>query len=150
MLIWQQFSVRPSGPIYIYIYIMYIFFKSWPMLFVFFINSSYYYPCPIYRPLMGILFRFSTLIARRMGPTWGPSGADRTQVGPMLATWTSLSVYILVMSLQVIWRGDIHRFSSKIARFSNDLLRLDKGQRVSVVVVILFPTECKQWGQNNE
>ena len=29
------------------------------------------------------------------GPTWGPSGADRTQVGPMLAPWTLLS-------------GDIH------------------------------------------
>ena len=26
-----------------------------------------------------------------MGPTWGPSGADRTQVGPMLARWTLLS-----------------------------------------------------------
>ena len=33
----------------------------------------------------------STLIARFMGPTWGPSGADRTQVGPMLAPWTLLS-----------------------------------------------------------
>ena len=31
------------------------------------------------------------LIARSMGPTWGPAGADRTQVGPMLATWTLLS-----------------------------------------------------------
>ena len=26
-----------------------------------------------------------TLIARFMGPTWGPSGADKTQVVPMLA-----------------------------------------------------------------
>ena len=26
-----------------------------------------------------------------MGPTWGPSGADRIQVGPMLAPWTLLS-----------------------------------------------------------
>ena len=26
-----------------------------------------------------------------MGPSWGPSGADRTQVGPMLAPWTLLS-----------------------------------------------------------
>ena len=26
-----------------------------------------------------------------MGPAWGPSGADRTQVGPMLAPWTLLS-----------------------------------------------------------
>ena len=31
------------------------------------------------------------LIARFMGPTWGPSGAARTQVGPMLAPWTLLS-----------------------------------------------------------
>ena len=30
-------------------------------------------------------------IAKFMGPTWGPSGADRTQVGPMLAPWTLLS-----------------------------------------------------------
>ena len=27
------------------------------------------------------------------GPTWGPSGADRTQVGPMLTPWTLLSVW---------------------------------------------------------
>ena len=32
-----------------------------------------------------------SLIARLMGPTWGSSGADRTQVGPMLAPWTLLS-----------------------------------------------------------
>ena len=31
-----------------------------------------------------------TLIARFMGLTWGPSGADRAQVGPMLAPWTLL------------------------------------------------------------
>ena len=31
------------------------------------------------------------LIARFMGPTWGPSGADRTLVGPMLAPPTLLS-----------------------------------------------------------
>ena len=34
-----------------------------------------------------------TLIARLMESTWGPTGADRTQVGPMLATWTLLSGY---------------------------------------------------------
>ena len=32
-----------------------------------------------------------TLLARFMGPTWGPPGADRTQVGPMLAPWSLLS-----------------------------------------------------------
>ena len=39
----------------------------------------------------GMLELKETLIVRFMGPTWGPSGADRTQVGPMLAPWTLLS-----------------------------------------------------------
>ena len=37
-----------------------------------------------------------TQIARFMGPTWGPPGDDRTQVGPMLAPWTLLSGYSCV------------------------------------------------------
>ena len=37
----------------------------------------------------------NTLIAMFMGPTWGPSGADRAQVGPVLAPWTLLSGYKL-------------------------------------------------------
>ena len=37
----------------------------------------------------------SSLIARFMGPKMGPSGADRTQVGPMLAPWILLSVICL-------------------------------------------------------
>ena len=41
------------------------------------------------------------LIARFMGPTWGPSGADRTQVGPMLAPWNLQ--YILLLLCLVLW-----------------------------------------------
>ena len=37
-----------------------------------------------------------TVIAKFMGPTWGPSGADRTQVGPILAPWTLLSGVLLL------------------------------------------------------
>ena len=37
------------------------------------------------------VFDVSPLISRYMGPSWGPSGADRTQVGPMLTPWTLLS-----------------------------------------------------------
>ena len=40
-----------------------------------------------------------SLITRFMGPTRGPSGADRTQVGPMLAPWILLSgvpIYIYI------------------------------------------------------
>ena len=42
-----------------------------------------------------LIFSADTQIARFMGPTWGPSGAGRTQVGPMLATWTLLSGYFI-------------------------------------------------------
>ena len=37
------------------------------------------------------LIQILPLIARLMGPKWCPSGADRAQVGPMLAPWTLLS-----------------------------------------------------------
>ena len=40
-----------------------------------------------------ILRRSITLIARFMVPTWGPSGADRTQVSPMLSPWTYLGSF---------------------------------------------------------
>ena len=40
-----------------------------------------------------------TLIARFMGPIWGPPGADRTQVGRMLAPWILLSGYVLACRL---------------------------------------------------
>ena len=36
-------------------------------------------------------FIVATPIAKLMGQTWGTPGADRTQLGPMLATWTLLS-----------------------------------------------------------
>ena len=34
------------------------------------------------------LGKITSLISRFMGPTWGPSGADRAQVGPILVPWT--------------------------------------------------------------
>ena len=46
----------------------------------------------------------SSLIARFMGPTWGPSGADRTQVGPMLDPWTLLSGIFLLWQITSLQR----------------------------------------------
>ena len=46
-----------------------------------------------------------TLIARFMGPTWGLPGADRTQVGPMWATWTLLSGLYASINLIIIGSG---------------------------------------------
>ena len=56
----------------------------------------------------------TTLIARFMGPTWGPSGADRTQVGPMLAPWTLLSGQcwnIVDLTIRNKFQWNLHRNS---------------------------------------
>ena len=48
--------------------------------------------CLMYLSLKCVIIeQDDSLIARFVRPTWGPSGADRTQVGPMLAPWTLLS-----------------------------------------------------------
>ena len=46
----------------------------------------------------------ASLIARFMGPTWSPSGADRTQVGPMLTPLTLLSGLFYIFEVQM-WIG---------------------------------------------
>ena len=51
----------------------------------------------------GELLCISALIARFMGTTWGPSGSDRTQVGPMLGPWTLLSGRLPVLWLLMTW-----------------------------------------------
>ena len=59
-----------------------------------------------------------------MGPTWGPSGADRTQVGPMLPPWTLLfelffisfqDLRLCCMSLLLIEEGAFSGLSSLTA-----------------------------------
>ena len=50
-----------------------------------------------------------TLIARFMGPTWGPSGSIRTKMGPMLAPWTLLSGYLVPEPKVLVW-GHLHNW----------------------------------------
>ena len=50
-----------------------------------------------------------SLIARFVGPTWGPTGADRTQVGPLLALWTLLSgVGMLTLIFNILRLSDAY------------------------------------------
>ena len=57
-----------------------------------------------------------TLIARFMGPTWGPSGAERTQVGPMQAPWTLLSELYEVWTLvDEIYRCHIFKWVTVVS-----------------------------------
>ena len=40
---------------------------------------------------MNYIFPLMTQIARFMGPTWGPPGSCRPQMGPIMSPWTLLS-----------------------------------------------------------
>ena len=53
-----------------------------------------------------------------MGPTWGPPGADRTQMGPMLAPWILLSGLIQMVKLI-----SSHDSSNKISQLTIILLQ---------------------------
>ena len=53
----------------------------------------------------------TSLIARFMGPIWAPSGADRTQVGPMLAPWSLLSGMRTLIPMKIprkLWVRKFH------------------------------------------
>ena len=60
--------------------------------------------------LFSICATLDTPIARFLGPTWGLSGADRPQVGPMLASWTLLSG----ISFIIVW---LHWHNTHFVRF---------------------------------
>ena len=62
------------------------------------------------------VFAIGTQIARFMGPTWGPPGSCRPQMGPMLAPWTLLSgkycSYLHCFGIQIIIScGDSYIFA---------------------------------------
>ena len=57
-----------------------------------------------------------TQIAKFIGPTWGPPGSNRPQMGPMLAPWTLLSRHIwlcgingFLSPLSMYWKYISHR-----------------------------------------
>ena len=64
--------------------IVFVYF-TWSILFRCIVTNNPKYPGP------GALGCPQIHVAQFMGPTWDPPGADRTQVGPMLAPWTLLS-----------------------------------------------------------
>ena len=53
---------------------------------------SYRQPLPVYCVHLSIVvYQIFIQIAKFMGPTWGPPGSCRPQMGPMSAQWTLLS-----------------------------------------------------------
>ena len=77
-----------------------------------------HYSCLPLQPIHYSLY-FTTVIARFMGQTWGPSGADRSQVGPILAPWTLLSGLVTSTLLLEMLNPDmqIHNWAIKISLY---------------------------------
>ena len=77
-------------------------YEIWKFMCWYFIMYDLYIRVLTHLPLLKVpkarffsaLWCIDALIARFMEPTWGPSGADRTQVGPMLVPWTLLSGWL--------------------------------------------------------
>ena len=75
-----------------------------------------------------------TLITRFMGPTWGPPGADKTQLGPMLAPWISLSGYLSS-------RASIHkavRHSKNLVKTRNSIMIVSRWNLTGIPTALLL------------
>ena len=100
------------------------------------LGDSYTWECSHRIPLM----------ARFMGSTWGPSGANRTQVGPMLASWTLLSGTYPPSSIHIVFPENkktllgfsnmlttvirLNPFPSVTARYINTLRLRQNGRQI--------------------
>ena len=72
----------------------------------------YFAMCPLIR---------ATQIAKFMGPTWGPPGSCRPQMGPMLSPWTLLSGYLLrrrysqfIKAYNLMFHEDTYRYMQTV------------------------------------
>ena len=52
-----------------------------------------------------------SLIARFLEPTWSPSGADRSQVGPMMAPWSLLSGLLFINHSNIVCHKSCRSFN---------------------------------------
>ena len=97
-LFWYQMGLRHLQLLYWLVYDEYghLCYLKELIFLVWLTDISIHWPLGDMVDILKVQPPNTTLIARFMGPTWGPSGADRTQVGPMLAPWTLLSGNSLV------------------------------------------------------
>ena len=89
----------------------------------------------------------TTLMARFIGPTWGPSGADRTQVSPMLAPWTLLSGQFWDMVTRPEWsKIKLNPLKEKKIKFILQMFLLTKSRGdIGVISIHAFVCGCRCW-----
>ena len=70
-----------------------------------------------------------------MGPTWGPSGADRTQVGPMLAPWTLLSGWVTESDCDIEGISSSQMFCTNALSYSAVLTQFPLGEVANFISI---------------
>ena len=85
----------------------------------------------------------ATQIAKFMGPTWGPPGFCRPQMGPMLAPWTLLSGYSY--RKHDCWcTGSSQAISNYVMNYVGSAVTVSQG-RVSTNCTILALTNARKY-----
>ena len=72
-----------------------------------------------------------TQIARFIGPTWGPPGSCRPQMGPMLARWTLLSGYFTCYGLVLQCISNLNKIAPRVV---TNILNSVKNSRAFTLV----------------
>ena len=85
-----------------------------------------------------------TQIARFMGPTWGPPGSCRTQMGPMIAPWTLLLRYSdwKVMGEEAPWTTLIHHVFGSLYQWP--MLTSSMESRLQLYTIDIW-SHCRLW-----
>ena len=71
------------------------------------------------------------------GPTWGPSGADRTQVDPMLAPWTLLSGLVRWIHRYSQWHRYIEHLANHVSVWQYTIMMTSSNGNIIRVTSIL-------------
>ena len=97
------------------------------------------------------LIEETSLIARFMGPTWGLSGDDRTQVGPMFVPWTLLSGIVRMYhfgptTAQICWVNLINCRHTRLIKTLNKHISCNHLENIRVSLIWLKVSQMlKAW-----
>ena len=105
------------------------------------VTNSFSISAPSFQNELVWLQTITSLIARFMEPTWGPSGADRTQVGPMLAQWTLLSGFSILRPCKFLYGVVWHVIQFEFLCKAFDHLILNQWDNGSALLFIEPVTE---------
>ena len=116
------------------------------------ISSIYWYDKKICTLENCLMDETAILITRLMGPTWRPLGACRPQVGPILAPWSLLSEFPLVLCTCNHWHSNAHNRNTAWLR--DTVRQTSRGKSAAngrlTTQYSFYPVQIYRWYNNSE